>query len=408
MSLTENLNYDEFSRVQKALEDIAKSVQHPERVTGRTHQHYKYPAGFSPDFPRAVMRAFSRPGDWIIDPFMGGGTTILEANSIFRNAIGIDLNELAIFSAKLKTITMNTSAISEVELWGDRLLRMVQKKQSFADIPEEFANYFEILPERLSRFLYSATQSIARLGMETSRIFAKGVLLRVAQLILDNRDFRPSLREFTMRFEVTLDSMIEQTVEHTKELQNRLSEQQVAAPINVLIQGDSTEEATIRRAIAHAKVSPSLVITSPPYPGVHVLYNRWQVGGRKESSLPYFIIGSQQMESNSYFTMGYRKSEKGLKQYFHSIWSVYTNLFDVLNRGTPVIQLVAFNDKKNQMEPFLQAMSDSGFVESKAYNIERSEDGRIWRSVPNRKWYNQFSKNSSHSSHEVVLIHMRR
>ena len=30
----------------------------------------------------------------------------------------------------------------------------------------------------------------------------------------------------------------------------------------------------------------SLVVTLPPYLGVHVLYNRWQIQGRKELKLP--------------------------------------------------------------------------------------------------------------------------
>ena len=35
--------------------------------------------------------------------------------------------------------------------------------------------------------------------------------------------------------------------------------------------------------------APQLVVTSPPYPGVHVLYHRWQVDGRKEAPLPFMI-----------------------------------------------------------------------------------------------------------------------
>lgn len=402
------LNRGEFRRIANALDEIARAVQHRDPVTGRTHQHYKYPAGFSPDFPRAVIKAFSKPGDWVLDPFVGGGTTVLEANSMFRNAIGIDVNELAIFSATLKTLSVPTTAISEIELWGERLLRKLREKRSFPEVPYDHQRDFEFLPDRLSRVIYSASVSGERLLQPSSRQFVKGVLLRVAQLILDNRDFRPSVREFVARFEQVLDTMVEQTVNHTKELQQEARVRGLSAPKNVLVHGDCTDEATVRRALSEATAPPRLVVTSPPYPGVHVLYNRWQVGGRKETSLPYFIIGSKQRETNSFFTMGYRKSEKGLRQYFHSIWMVYTNLSEILERGTPVVQMVAFNNKQNQMEPFLQAMSDAGFSESKAYEVERGIDGRIWRSVPNRKWYNHVAKKVSHSSHEVVLVHTKR
>ena len=35
------------------------------------------------------------------------------------------------------------------------------------------------------------------------------------------------------------------------------------------------------------QVGPAdLVVTSPPYPGIHMLYHRWQVDGRKETDAP--------------------------------------------------------------------------------------------------------------------------
>jgi hypothetical protein len=34
---------------------------------------------------------------------------------------------------------------------------------------------------------------------------------------------------------------------------------------------------------------PKLVLTSPPYPGLHVLYHRWQVKGRRETPAPFWV-----------------------------------------------------------------------------------------------------------------------
>ena len=41
--------------------------------------------------------------------------------------------------------------------------------------------------------------------------------------------------------------------------------------------------------------APRLVVTSPPYPGVHVLYHRWQVDGRKEAPLPFMIANKHRI-----------------------------------------------------------------------------------------------------------------
>ena len=64
--------------------------------------------------------------------------------------------------------------------------------------------------------------------------------------------------------------------------------------------------------------SPRLVLTSPPYPGVHVLYHRWQVDGRKEAPLPFMIANKLDGAVSSYYTMGDRKYPE-LKTYFDNI-----------------------------------------------------------------------------------------
>jgi hypothetical protein len=65
-------------------------------------------------------------------------------------------------------------------------------------------------------------------------------------------------------------------------------------------------------------VGPTLVLTSPPYPGVHVLYHRWQVDGRKETPQPFMIANRPDGAGNSYYTMGDRKYPE-LRTYFASV-----------------------------------------------------------------------------------------
>ena len=51
----------------------------------------------------------------------------------------------------------------------------------------------------------------------------------------------------------------------------------------------------------------SLVVTSPPYPGVHVLYHRWQVDGRRETPAPYWIAGCNDGQGASFYNFGDRR-----------------------------------------------------------------------------------------------------
>ena len=69
---------------------LLESLQSPHLVEGLTHNFYRYPARFAPEFVREVILEFSREGDCVLDAFMGGGTTIVEAIVNGRIALGID------------------------------------------------------------------------------------------------------------------------------------------------------------------------------------------------------------------------------------------------------------------------------------------------------------------------------
>ncbi|MBK9943358.1 MAG: site-specific DNA-methyltransferase [Kouleothrix sp.] len=50
-----------------------------------------YWGNFIPQIPNQMMRRYTRPGDWVIDPFAGSGTTLIEARRLGRNCLGLEL-----------------------------------------------------------------------------------------------------------------------------------------------------------------------------------------------------------------------------------------------------------------------------------------------------------------------------
>jgi hypothetical protein len=69
-----------------------------------------------------------------------------------------------------------------------------------------------------------------------------------------------------------------------------------------------------------------------------------------------------------------------------------------------VVQMVAFPDPTWQLPQYLDVMQDAGFAETIIPAFANSDDGRMWRCVPNRKWYAD-QKGAIGSSKEVVLFH---
>src|SRR5438105_475195 len=81
---------------------LISAARNAEPVRGLTHGFYKYPARFSPVFASAAIRAFTEPGDLVLDPHVGGGTTLVEAIAAGREAVGVDISSLAEFVTGIK------------------------------------------------------------------------------------------------------------------------------------------------------------------------------------------------------------------------------------------------------------------------------------------------------------------
>ncbi|MDR1940123.1 MAG: site-specific DNA-methyltransferase [Clostridiales bacterium] len=56
----------------------------------------KYRGNFSPYVPKNIILRYSKPGDTVLDQFVGGGTTLIECKLNERNAIGVDINRAAV------------------------------------------------------------------------------------------------------------------------------------------------------------------------------------------------------------------------------------------------------------------------------------------------------------------------
>src|SRR5258708_36254739 len=105
----------EKHQLSASSEALLAAIAAKDPVDGSTHNFYRYPARFSPLFVREVIFQCSSSGDTVLDPFMGGGTTVVEALSMGRRAIGVDINSLAHFVASVKTTPLSERDFTVLE-----------------------------------------------------------------------------------------------------------------------------------------------------------------------------------------------------------------------------------------------------------------------------------------------------
>ena len=82
-----------------------------QRASHSLHE-VSYRACFKPQLPRFFIDRFTTPGDVVYDPFMGRGTTVLEAALAGRTPAGCDINPL---SAMLAQPRLSPPTAEEVE-----------------------------------------------------------------------------------------------------------------------------------------------------------------------------------------------------------------------------------------------------------------------------------------------------
>jgi len=79
-----------------------------------THNIHRYSGKFIPQIAGKVIELITKPQDIVLDSYMGSGTTLLEALIRNRNAIGVDLNPLAVLISKVKTTVICNNDIAEI------------------------------------------------------------------------------------------------------------------------------------------------------------------------------------------------------------------------------------------------------------------------------------------------------
>jgi hypothetical protein len=240
-------------------------------VRDLTHNLHPWPAKFIPEIPAGAIRTLSKPGDLILDPFGGCGTTALEAIRWGRRVCSTDINPLAVQITQAKCFAPTSAEITEIKRWAKTL-------RAVAPTPE----LLDAAPAIPNREYWFSTESVAELAYLLRKIRRLGLARDFLEVVLAAIIVPISRQESETRYRrVEREfSAADVLARFRRRLVTSLD---MAADLHQVLDCQS-REARIECADARAlkpvtDESVDLAVFSPPYPNAfdYHLYHRFRL-----------------------------------------------------------------------------------------------------------------------------------
>jgi DNA modification methylase len=150
-----------------------------------THWIYPYKGKFHPQMIRALLNIIGLDqGDIVLDPFIGSGTTALEAQILGINCIGIDISPLCVLQSKVKTESIYV--LPRIKEWKKEITKRIKPFLSNFDEKTIDDVINSISDERVRNFYRMAKlvaiSDNARRGREFGNSFLKNLELMISSV----------------------------------------------------------------------------------------------------------------------------------------------------------------------------------------------------------------------------------
>lgn len=367
-----------------------------------THSYHTYPAKFIPQLATRLIEENSRAGDLVCDPFMGSGTTLVEAIVHDRRTYGTDINQVAVLITKAKTMPIEPHNL-EHKIYSLRNmithhLTIDESRQTLL-LKDELAVTVPLTNKRIDYWfpdkqkhdllvILSAVMSIEDVNIRNFLLCAFSSILKGC-----SRWMMKSIKPTIDKNKVINDAY-HSFFSHVYKMQekNRLFWKKLEGKKIECIVDDVDA-----RKIRIDNDSVSLIVTSPPYvtsyeyADLHQLTAIWLGYIEKLPEFRSRFIGSIQKKHNQlkiYSDIGKdivanlrlvdKREANGVEQYFFEMQQCFEEMYRVLKYGGRSCIVIGDTDLKkvkiHNADVFLQTMGEIGF---RVYDI-------IKRPIPSR------------------------
>ncbi len=303
-----NLNWEE--------KDLTEKVR-----TKHVHRLHPYLGKFIPQIVEIFLRKFFKPGDKILDPFCGSGTTLVQCNELGIDSIGYDISEFNVLLSKVKTDKYNidkmeaevidimnkVGELSQSNYWQLNLINPIQIHDKHLKTNNEYLNKwfapqslreiltfkylienFEYEYKDLLKIILSRSARSARLTTHFDLDFPKKPQKTPYWCYKHSRNCKPTEEAYKFIRRYCID-----TVKRIKEFSK------IRTNASVEVKHIDSREAETPRING--------VITSPPYVGLinyheqHIYaYELFQLNGKHDFEIGSATKGASQSAKNKY------------------------------------------------------------------------------------------------------------
>jgi hypothetical protein len=320
----------------------------PERErTKHVHRLHPYLGKFIPQLVEIFLRKYFAPGQTILDPFAGSGTTLVQANELGMNSIGYDISafNVLLVTAKIKQydiknvkreildILQKAEIVSKSEVYQPTLWKLSESKPEYLhneylkrwfdpQALNELISYRNLIEnyedQEILKIILSRSARSARLTTHFDLDFPKKPQTEPYWCYKHSRNCVPTTNAYQFLKRYSLD-----TIRRLEQFYKKRTNANTS-----IIHGDSK----------NSKIPPiDGVITSPPYVGL--------IDYHEQHRYAYELLN---LENRSNFEIGAAKqgsSKKAQAEYKKFIAQVFSLACDSMPSGGRLI--VVAGDKHN-------------------------------------------------------------
>jgi hypothetical protein len=338
---TQEALYAEIDLELSWSEDALPQVERTKHV----HSLHPYLGKFIPQLVEVFLRRYFRRGECVYDPFVGSGTTLIEANVFGGAAVGCDISA---FNCLLSRVKTRRYALANIDLALRGVLEQTPRTAEVV-VSEEASDWLRAwyAPRALRELLaYEcvASQTLKDAEWDVARVILSRAARSARQTTHFDLDFprHPVTEPYwchkhkrTCRPVGEAMKFLRRYTDDTVRRLRAFAAIQTDELVRV-VHGDAR--------VVELPVEPRGIITSPPYPGL--------IDYHEQHRYAYELLGLQDRRDEEIGPAFRGQSGQAVRTYVDDMVAVFSNAGRQLRAGAPVIIVV--NDSKELYPEILE------------------------------------------------------